>query len=416
MKSIPRIEHFIFTKALQKGLWIGAGVSLVLVLGGLLLPQGHGEAEGSHGSIWKPFLVSAWHNNVYFIGLALVGMLFVAIHYAAQSGWSSILRRIPEAMGAWIPWSAVMMLLVFALGRHDIMHWTHSALYVETLEDGSANPEFDAILYGKRAFLNTPFFLLRMGVFFLLWYGLYRVFRRRSLQEDLHGGDKAYYVRLRRISVAFIIVFAVTSSVAAWDWVMSIDSHWYSTMMGWYVFSSWWVGGLSFITYIVIILHERNYLKGLNPSHLHDLGKYIFGFSIFWAYLWFSQFVLIYYANIPEESVYFIERWEGQYAAYFYTNLLINFFFPFLFLMTRDSKRHALFLKIACPVLFFGHWLDFYLMIAPGTGHGGLGLVDIGFFLLFLSGFLFVFFRTLSKASLIPPKDPMLAESVHHHI
>jgi hypothetical protein len=149
------------------------------------------------------------------------------------------------------------------------------------------------------------------------------------------------------------------------------------------------------------------------------MGKYIFAFSIFWAYLWVSQFLLIYYANIPEESVYFVERLKsGQYAWIFYVNLILNFFFPFLVLMTRDSKRHTIFLKIVCPVLLIGHWFDFYLMIAPGTlqEHGGFGLIEIGIALIFMSFFILVVMKALKKAPLVARNHPMMEESLHHHI
>jgi len=207
--------------------------------------------------------------------------------------------------------------------------------------------------------------------------------------------------------------------VAAWDWVMSIDTHWYSTMFGWYVFASWWVTGLAFITLIVAHLKSAGYLKIVNANHLHDLGKFIFAFSIFWTYIWFGQFLLIYYANIPEETVHFIERMHtSPYSWIFYTNLILNFVLPFLLFMTRDSKRQLSTLKLVCPIVLIGHWFDFYNMVTPGVmqEQGGLGFLEIGATLIFLAAFFFVLLGSLSRMPLIGRNHPMLEESLHHHI
>lgn len=277
---------------------------------------------------------------------------------------------------------------------------------------------YDAIIAGKQGYLNLPFFLLRLVAYFVIWIMMYRFIRTESLKEDLNGGD-SHWRKLRIYSTVFIILFAVTSSTAAWDWVLSIDTHWFSTMFGWYVFASWFVAAIAAITLTLIWLREQGHFMQLNSDHLHDLGKYMFAFSIFWTYIWFSQFLLIYYANIPEEAVYFVERMKSdQYAWVFYTNILLNFIFPFFVLMTRDSKRHTIFLKIACVFILVGHWLDFYLMITPGTlsENGGIGFIEIGMAAIFAVGFIFVVFRGLARASLVARNHPMLEESLHHHV
>jgi hypothetical protein len=215
------------------------------------------------------------------------------------------------------------------------------------------------------------------------------------------------------------VFFAVSSSVAAWDWVMSIDTHWFSTMFGWYVFASWWVTGLALITLIVVYLKDAGYLKIVNANHLHDLGKFIFAFSVFWTYIWFGQFLLIYYAHIPEETVYFIERMTtSPYSWIFFANLILNFVLPFLLLMTRDAKRHMSMLKVVCPIVIVGHWFDFYNMVTPGVmkEQGGLGLLEIGLALIFLAAFLWITLSSLSKMPLFGKNHPMLEESLHHHI
>ena len=390
---------------------------------------GHAVSDGGHGheKTWLDrFKIDFWINNVYFTGLALIGLFFFAIQYAAQAGWSAYIIRIPLSMAHWILPAGVLMLLTFLLFNHDIFHWTHSNLYGEFLENGARNPDYDPLIEGKSGFfylLSAPgkfpvFFIARMVIFFGAWYLLFKKLRSLSNLEDELGGT-SYWYKMRRFSVAFLLVFAVSSSIAAWDWVMSIDVHWFSTMFGWYVFASWFVAGLALITLITVLLKEAGYMTQVTSNHLHDLGKFVFAFSIFWTYIWFSQFLLIYYANIPEESVYFVERmFSDKYAPVFFINLIMNFFFPFLCLITRDAKRLNVFLKIACIVIILGHWVDFYLMITPGTlgESGAFGFTEIGMYLMFGSAFLFVVMRAMASYALVPKNHPMLEEAKHHHI
>ena len=313
------------------------------------------------------------------------------------------------------------MLVSFFVFGHDLFHWTHHDLYDTT------SHEFDSIINAKKAYFfwplsehpSTPvFFIARMLFFFGLWYYLFTKLRKLAFQEDLEGGTASWY-NMRKLSAVFLIIFAVTSSIAAWDWVMSIDTHWFSTMFGWYVFASWWVTTLALITFITIHLKEKGLLSIVNENHLHDIGKFVFAFSVFWAYIWFSQFLLIYYANIPEETIYFVERWNNdQYGIIFFVNLFLNFVLPFLLLMPRDAKRHTAILKVVTPIVIFGHWIDFYLMITPGTlkENGGYGLVEFGTMLIYGGAFLYVVLNSLSKAPLFAKNDPMLDESLHHHV
>ncbi len=378
---------------------------------------GHDEhAEGAHGeehASWlKRIYANLWINNMYFIGIALLGVFFVAIQYVSQAGWSASLIRIPMAFGNWLPIGLVLTALIFIFGGHDIFHWTHDYLYDE------ASPLYDEIIAGKQGYLNTPFFIGRMVVYFVVWFLMFRWIRGKSLEEDRNGGQQ-YFFKLRAISAGFIVFFAVTSSTAAWDWILSIDTHWFSTMFGWYVFASWWVTALAAITLATILLKEAGYLKIVNIGVLHDLGKFVFAFSIFWTYIWFSQFMLIYYSNIPEETVYFIERLTSDhYSMLFFVNLILNFFFPFLVFMPRDAKRHTVFLKIVTIVVLIGHWFDFYLMVTPGVmkEDGGFGLLEIGMALIFGVAFLFVALTSLAKLPLVAKNHPMLEESKHHHV
>ncbi|PRY04952.1 quinol:cytochrome c oxidoreductase quinone-binding subunit 2 [Pontibacter ummariensis] len=418
-------ERLIISRKTNNKFFLMIAVGVVLLIAGIILMAtgGGGEhhAEGGeqaaveHAATWLDRLwVNLWLNNVYFTGIALIGVFFVAVNYVTYSGWYTLIKRVPEALGYFLPVGGVIMLLVFLFGSHTIFHWTHEYLY--EIDD----PRYDPIIAGKRPYLNTVFFLIRMVAYFALWIGLATWLRKNSVKEDLEGGTDYYHKNIR-ISAVFLVVFGVTSSTAAWDWVLSIDTHWFSTMFGWYVFSSWWVSGLAAVTLAVIFLKQNGYLKMVNANHLHDLGKFCFAFSIFWTYIWFSQFMLYWYANIPEEAIYFIERTNARgydFNWIFFGNLFINFFFPFLVLMTRDAKRQMIMLKIVTIAILIGHWFDFYLMIMPGTlrGEASVGLMEIGTALVFLGVFLLMFTKGLTKAALVPVNHPFLEESVHHHV
>ncbi|MFT5953583.1 MAG: hypothetical protein ACI8QD_000421 [Cyclobacteriaceae bacterium] len=420
-------ERFEFTSKTKKNLLIFIAVSLlVTVLGIIMMNLGgsHGEehaAEG-HAFHWtKRLYANIWINNIYFTGIAIVGVFFFALQYVTQAGWSVGIKRIPMSFGAWIPIAGVLMLVSFLAFGHDIFHWTHHSLY------DTASADFDSIINGKKGYFFWPlsehpnipiFFLARMVIFFGLWYWLFTVLNKYMKVEDIEAGTSHWFT-IRKYSAIFLLVFGVTSSISAWDWVMSIDTHWFSTMFGWYMFASWWVATLALIGLITVLLKDQGYLSIVNSNHLHDLGKFIFAFSIFWAYIWFSQFLLIYYANIPEETIYFYERWQGgHYTSLFFLNLIVNFLLPFLLLMTRDSKRHSRFIKVVAPIVIVGHWLDFYLMITPGTlqENGGYGLLELGLFMTYAGAFIYVALNQLSKSPLFGKNHPMLEESIHHHV
>ncbi|UOQ99258.1 quinol:cytochrome C oxidoreductase [Hymenobacter sp. 5317J-9] len=376
---------------------------------------GHGagaslEHEGS-STLVKRIIVSLWHSNVFFLGVSTIGTVFMAINYVAYAGWSVMVKRISEALSAWIIPGAVIMLVVFLIGRHDIFHWTHEGI----MEKG--NPNYDAIIAGKSGFLNLPFYLIRTIVYLAIWAFFSYKLRQLSLAEDQLGGTVWFHKSINA-SALFLVLYAVTSSMSAWDWVMSVDTHWFSTMFGWYVFASWWVSGIAAIALTAIFLKQAGYLRALTSNHLHDLGKLMFGFSIFWTYVWFAQFMLIWYANLPEEAVYYNQRlggFEGHYTGIFYFNLLINFVFPFLGLMTRDAKRQMIIMKIVCIAILAGHWSDFYLMFMPATLKAESGfLIEIGIAAIFLGAFLILFTRRLASASLVPVNHPFLDESIHH--
>ncbi|GAB4395744.1 MAG: hypothetical protein OHK0053_06110 [Microscillaceae bacterium] len=423
--------QFEFTPTLRRKIFTTLAIGLLLLLAGIGLEAsgvfagGHGAEEhallggggDAHGHYhWtKRLWANFWLCCVYFTGIALAGVFFVSVNYVAWAGWSALIKRVPEAFGGFLPITFVLMLILFFVAGHDLFHWTHEGI------TDPKHPNYDSVIAKKAAYLNVPFYLARTVVYFGLWYLLFAYFRKLSKKEDQVSDYRAYlenpttYNRRVYFSAVFLVVFAVTTSMAAWDWVMSIDSHWFSTMFGWYNFASWFVASMATITLAVIYLKESGYLKLVNQHHLHDLGKFMFAFSIFWTYIWFSQFLLIYYAHIPEETFYWEPRLFGHYRGVFFLNLFVNFSFPFLALMTKESKRTIIFLKIVAIAILIGHYLDFYMMIMPGTvgDNAGFFLLEFGTLAIFIAVFIFMVARGLAQLPLIPKNDPYLKESIY---
>ncbi len=350
-------------------------------------------------------------NNFFFFAVSLAAIFFVAIQYVSNSGWSIVIQRVPEAMGTYLPVAAVLMFIIVLGGMHSIYHWSHHDLY-----DPNSD-HYDPIIAGKAAFLNLPFFIVRLLVYFAGWIGLFYLIRKNSLAADhLSIGDNSLYKRNFRLSAIFVVFFAVTSSTSSWDLLMSIDTHWFSTLFGWYIFSGMFVSSLVVMTLIILYLKSKGNLPAVNDSHIHDMGKFVFAFSIFWTYLWISQFLLYWYANIPEEITYYQERFDN-FKTPMLLMLFINFVIPILILMTRASKQNHMILSIVGLVLIVGHWIDMYLLVMPGVmGYeASIGIHEIGTFFFFAGAFLFVVFTNMAKVPLEIKNHPYLEESMHHH-
>jgi hypothetical protein len=350
---------------------------------------------------WAAVYVAAF----FFMMLALGTLAFYAIQRAAQAGWSPVLFRVMEGItGYLLPGTLIVFVLLVLSG----MHWNHLFIWMD--------PEVvahDKLIQGKTGFLNVPFFLAR-ALFYILGWNVYRYFSRKfSIAQDT-ANDISYHKKNFRISAGFLVFFIVTESMMSWDWIMSIDPHWFSTLFGWYVFASMFVSGITVIALITIYLKSKGYLEKVNDSHIHDLGKFMFGISIFWTYLWFSQFMLIWYSNIPEEVTYFITRIE-DYNLPFFGMLVMNFIFPLLILMNSAYKRLNLFIIMAGIVILLGHYMDIYNMIMPSAvgDQWFIGIPEIGAFLFFLGLFIYIVFNELTKASLEAKGDPYMGESEH---
>ena len=352
-------------------------------------------------------------NNFYFTAIALAGTFFIAFNYAAQAGWAVGIKRVPEAMGGFLKYGMTAMILIFVFGHHDLYHWTHNT--VSQLSDPN-NAAFDMVLAGKTGFLNIPFFMIRLVLYGVIWVSFTYFLRRHSLQED-KDGDIVHYKRSVTLSAIFLVFFAVTSSMAAWDLLMSIDAHWFSTLFGWYTFAGLFVSGLAMMAMFILYLRSKGYMDHVSESHLHDVGKFMFAFSIFWTYLWFSQFMLIWYANLPEEVVYYQTRWR-LFRSLWIGNFFVNFIAPFFILMTRDAKRKIRILWVAGSIILVGHWIDVFLMVMPGTvgENWHIGFIEIGTAIGYLGAFILSTLSELSKAALVPKNHPMLPETLHHHI
>ena len=385
-------------------------LSLGLILIGIISTS-YAFVSDAHAA-WTSLLF----NNYFFLGISIFAVFFVALQHVAEAGWSTVIKRVPEAIMTFLPYACAVMIFIVVAA---ILHWNHIYHWMEEGIMTEGAPNYDKIIAGKEAYLSPIFFLVRSLIYVSVWIYCAKRLRDISLQGDLEGGlGKKSYNKGITVSAWFIVFFAISSSTASWDWIMSIDTHWFSTLFGWYIFSEWSAIGFTTILLFCLFLKKQGYLPELNESIIHDLGKWVFAFSVVWTYMWFSQFMLIWYANIPEEVTYFMERIElPNYNFLFWFSAAINFVIPTIVLMSRDAKRNTNFLIFASVTILIGHWINSYLLFAPGTlhDHGHLGFTELGMGLGFLGLFLFIVFRSLTTRSLDIKHHPFLDESKHLH-
>ena len=348
---------------------------------------------------WAALYVAA----LFFMMLSLGTLAFYAIQRASQAGWSPTLFRVMEGITAYLFPGTLIILIILILSS---MHLNHLFVWMDP-----EVVEHDEIIQAKSGYLNSPFLIAR-AIFYILGWNLYRYYSRKfSLAQD-KSNDISNHVKNFKISAGFLAFFIVTESMMSWDWIMSVDPHWFSTLFGWYVFASMFVSGITTIALVTIYLKSKGYLEKVNDNHIHDLGKFMFGVSIFWAYLWFSQFMLIWYANIPEEVTYFITRIE-DYNVPFFGMIALNLIFPFLLLMNSDYKRVNWFIVMTGIIILIGHYIDVFNMIMPATvgDQWFIGIPEISGILFFSGLFIYVVFNSLSKVPLEPSGDPLIKES-----
>lgn len=352
-------------------------------------------------------------NGFIFTAISIAGTVFIAAHYAGHGGWYTAVKRVPEAFASYLPigFTVLIGLVVYN------MFINHEAGIWEWM-----NPEFqknDRIYLnsGKATWLSNTFYICRVLGYAAIWIGFSYYLRKLSRQEDIIGGVGNHRKSMIASSI-FLVLFGVTSSTGSWDFLMSIDAHWFSTLFGWYTFAGMFVTGLCMMTLIVLHLKRQGLMPWVNENHVHDLTKLIFAISIFWTYLWFSQYMLIWYSNIPEEINYFLERFNTNYRYITLSALVLNFVFPLIFLMHRNAKRTYNWVTFGACIIIFGHFLDWYQVIMPGTlkDKWAIGFTELGMFAGFLGLFLFVVLTSLSKHALAPKNHPFLNEAKQHHI
>jgi len=359
-------KKFEIPSTLKTWSYVLIGVGLLALIVGFFT-KGRGTEEEQ-----AVFIGTIMYNTIFWTLITNASMFFICITTLAMGGWQQSFRRIPEAISTLVPIfgsiTIVVLLFVVFSGNHHIYPWLDKEAVAK-----------DAILTGKTGFLNVKFFtiwtLLAVGLWSLLGWRM-RQLSNEADQAALNGETgKSFIWRSTVRAALFIVWFALTvGSTVPWLWMMSLDPHWYSTMYSWYTFASSFVSGMSLIALWVVYLKNKGYLEYTNQEHLHDLGKFMFAFSIFWCYLWFSQYMLIWYSNQPEETIYFKNRVEGAYKGIFFLNLIINFVCPLLILMKRSTKRNYTMLTFMAVFLLFGHWIDFYQMVM-GSRMAGLWCV-----------------------------------------
>jgi hypothetical protein len=393
-------------------------ISMALMAFGLLSIIGLWVTSGSSDDPKEQarFWASLLQNSVFFLLVVNASMFFICITTLAWGGWQMAFRRVPEAISAVVPvigviCGAILLAIVFG-DNHTIYHWTDAEHVMH-----------DPILSHKKGFLNKPFFAIATVITILGWsllgYKMRQLSRKLDNEPLATLEERKKYIFNNTVWAAlFIVLFSLTvMSSIPWLWLMSIDAHWYSTMYSWYTFASTFVSGIALIALFVIFLKNNDYLEYVNNEHLHDLGKFMFAFSVFWTYLWFSQFMLIWYANIPEETIYFQPRAHGIYKGIFWLMFIINFIAPLLILMTRSAKRNYGTVALMAVLIIFGHWLDFYQMVFPAVSPGKVPniIYDLGIALGFVGLIMFVTGRALTKAPLLARNHPFVKESLIHH-
>ncbi|MDI1316072.1 quinol:cytochrome C oxidoreductase [Flavobacterium sp.] len=352
---------------------------------------------------------------IFFMLISLGVLAFYAIQQVAQAGWSPVLFRVMQAISAYLlPGSIIFFLILLVTGTH-LFHSNHLFVWMAEGVTDPKSANYDRLITAKSGYLNPTFWLIRAVIFLTVW-NLYRYFSRKNCLAQDESGDNSNYKKNFKMSAAFLVFFIVSESIMSWDWLMSFDPHWFSTLYGWYVFASFIVSAITVIALVTLYLKSKGYLEEVNTSHIHDLVKFMFGFSVFWTYLWFSQFMLIWYANIPEEVTYFITRIEN-YGITFWGAVFLNFVFPILLLINTDFKRIPWIIVMGGVVILSGHYIDFFNMVMPATvgDRWFIGIPEISSLLFFLGLFIYFVFSALTKAPLIPKRNPFIEESKHFH-
>jgi hypothetical protein len=390
-------------------------VAIVLIAIGLLAIAAGAGTFGMHSA---RFWASILHNSIFFLLISVASIFILTATTLAQGGWIVAFRRVPEAIASvvWVLGIIVgVVLLILVWGKHtEIYPWLADDYFAKPRIVQGA--DLDAT---KKFFLNKTFFTIWSVIVIALW-GFFGVkYRNLSIEEDTMAKNvTSQHWRTNKWAAGFAFVFALSlASTIPWLWIMSIDAKWFSTMFSWYTFASSFVSGMSMIMLWIVYLKSKGYYELVTQEHVHDVGKFMFAFSVFWTYLWFSQFMLIWYANIPEETIYFQPRFHGPYRIFYWLNLVLNFVSPILILMSRPAKRNYFIVVLVAIIILLGHWIDFYQMIHPGTEGNvwHLGVFEICVPMFFIGLLIFLVSRKLATAPLTPMNNAFLKETLIHH-
>jgi len=347
---------------------------------------------------WAGYLLSFW----YVLALAMMATVFMGIFSIAKSGWQVVFKRVLEGMSSFMPVAALLALGIIIFGVPSLYHWS------------DAHAAHDAILVHKSPYLNLPFFTIRSIIFFAIWIGFSQLFIRNSLAQDQDGKIERT-INIIRKSALFLILFALTYSFASFDYIMSVQPHWFSTMYGVYMFAGMMGSGLAMLILILALIKKLGYLPEVNENHFHNIAQLLIGFTIFWMYIWFSQFMLIWYANIPEETAFFVPRIQNGWQFVLAALIVMHWLLPFFMLLPRPAKRSIKWLVLVSSVMVTAQFIDLFYNIFPSV----LGLENAPQFpitaILMLLGALSFFtlwvLLYLSRVNLIAPHDPLLEES-----
>lgn len=355
------------------------------------------------------FFSSYLYGFVYFMGISVVALFFCTLQYLVNAGWSALVRRIPEFFAAFVPIIIIGMLpIIFDVWvTHKLYHWTHHEIY----EKG--NPAFDPILATKQPYLNPIFFTIRLFIYCGIWFVMYKFIVGNSQKQDDSNIDYTPSRKNLKRAAPFVLLFALSLTFAGVDFVMSIDPHWFSTMFGVYFFAGNFVATLSIIAIFIVNLRNEGHLKGVTDEHYHDIGKFMFAFTVFWTYITFSQYFLIWYGNMPEETMFFIHRFHGGWEWVGYTIVFGHFIIPFIILLTQNNKRNP---KVLVGVGFWMiimHAVDLAFIIFPQySSTFRFGWQEISGWLFFAGAFAFIITKQFRSRSIVPVNDPYLQESL----
>lgn len=340
---------------------------------------------------------------VFWLSLALGGLFFTMLHILSASRWSVVLRRISENMAWQLPWMAIAFIPI-ALGMHDLYHWSHAEVVAT-----------DHMLQDKAVYLNVEFFLIRTAVYFALWSLVTFKLSKHSLLQDSNP-DRDQIAPLRRWSAMGMLMFAGTVTFASFDWLMSLQPHWFSTIYGVYFFGGLFLAGVSFLAVICWFLRRHGILTNeVTAEHHHDLGKLMFAFIVFWAYIGFSQYFLIWYGNIPEETLWFLSRWEGGWKPVSLVLLFGHFIIPFVILIFQNVKRKIALLGVVAIWILVMHWIDLYWLVYPSYNENfeSIGWIELAPMVGLGGVFVWLFWRRMVSDPIIPIGDPWLQESIN---